>query len=83
MQNIQIPQSYPHSPERYAADIQRAESYLARNGETVKLSASRIDLMRAYLRGETGIDAGTIYAGGTWAGTGASAGGGATAGAGV
>jgi hypothetical protein len=32
MQNIQaVPQSYPHSPERYAADVARAHEYIGRN----------------------------------------------------
>ncbi len=62
--NLVVPESYPHSPERYAADIARAESYLARNGETVKLSPERIAMIRAHLRGEQDFTAGTIYAGG-------------------
>jgi hypothetical protein len=65
MQNIQaVPQSYPHSPERYAADIARAESYLSRNRETIRLSPERIEMIRAHLRGDQHYTAGTIYAGG-------------------
>jgi hypothetical protein len=84
MQNMAaVPQSYPHSPERYAADIQRAESYLARNGETIKLSPERIEMIRAHLRGDEQYAAGTIYAGGTPTGSSVCAGGGSSSGAGT
>lgn len=85
MQNIQaVPQSYPHSAERYAADIARAESYLSRNGEAVRLSPERIEMIRAHLRGDEQYAAGTIYAGGgVMTGTGPYAGGGAPSGAGT
>jgi len=45
------PISYPHSPDRYAADIQRVNEAL-NHGIPLPINPNRIDQIRAHLRRE-------------------------------